>query len=116
MNLEYLQRQLTLAAARDTSGEPTMIVVTWQDPAGNTLDVCPACEAAYSAAGTWPRTEYGEYCSVSHGKHQGECQVHSAIKPPPLPACTLPPAGWTCSRPAGHDGPCAASPAEGQGT
>lgn len=24
--------------------------------------------------------------------------------------CTIPPAGWTCSRRAGHDGPCAASP------
>jgi hypothetical protein len=24
--------------------------------------------------------------------------------------CTVPPAGWKCSRPAGHDGPCAASP------
>jgi len=25
--------------------------------------------------------------------------------------CTLPPAGWSCSRPRGHEGPCAASPA-----
>lgn len=25
-----------------------------------------------------------------------------------LPACTRPPEGWSCSRPAGHDGPCAA--------
>jgi hypothetical protein len=25
--------------------------------------------------------------------------------------CTRPPAGWTCSRPEGHDGPCAALPA-----
>lgn len=24
--------------------------------------------------------------------------------------CELPPAGWKCTRPSGHDGPCAASP------
>lgn len=24
--------------------------------------------------------------------------------------CTRPPGGWTCSRPEGHQGPCAASP------
>lgn len=27
--------------------------------------------------------------------------------------CLRPPLGWSCSREAGHDGPCAASPAEG---
>lgn len=27
-----------------------------------------------------------------------------------LQVCTRPPAGWTCSRMADHDGPCAASP------
>lgn len=27
-----------------------------------------------------------------------------------LPPCRVPPAGWTCSRGAGHPGPCAASP------
>lgn len=26
--------------------------------------------------------------------------------------CLVPPAGWTCSRPAGHDGPCAARPVD----
>lgn len=26
------------------------------------------------------------------------------------PECTLPPPGWKCTRPAGHDGPCAAVP------
>lgn len=26
--------------------------------------------------------------------------------------CTLPPAGWTCSRRAGHSGPCAANPVD----
>lgn len=27
--------------------------------------------------------------------------------------CTRPPAGWTCSRAAGHEGPCAAEPTPG---
>lgn len=27
-----------------------------------------------------------------------------------VPVCTVPPAGWTCSRAPGHDGPCAARP------
>jgi hypothetical protein len=26
----------------------------------------------------------------------------------PAERCTRPPSGWECSRPAGHDGPCAA--------
>lgn len=26
--------------------------------------------------------------------------------------CTVPPAGWICSRSKGHEGPCAASPIE----
>lgn len=32
-----------------------------------------------------------------------------------MPHCTRPPRGWTCSREAGHDGPCAASPTTGIG-
>lgn len=27
--------------------------------------------------------------------------------------CVVPPAGWACSREAGHDGPCAAVPVKG---
>lgn len=27
-------------------------------------------------------------------------------------ACTVPPAGWACTRAPGHDGPCAAIPAQ----
>ena len=30
------------------------------------------------------------------------------------PLCTLPPDGWECSRPKGHDGPCAATPILGE--
>ncbi|MDB4996732.1 MAG: hypothetical protein JWM74_4164 [Myxococcaceae bacterium] len=29
-------------------------------------------------------------------------------KPDPIDACQVPPEGWTCSRGAGHEGPCAA--------
>lgn len=28
--------------------------------------------------------------------------------------CRVPPVGWTCTRPAGHNGPCAASPMDGR--
>lgn len=28
----------------------------------------------------------------------------------PAPKCRVPPAGWSCSRAPGHDGPCAATP------
>lgn len=30
--------------------------------------------------------------------------------------CLAPPPGWTCTRPVGHDGPCAASPATATAT
>ncbi|HEV7301632.1 MAG TPA: hypothetical protein VGN72_19870 [Tepidisphaeraceae bacterium] len=33
--------------------------------------------------------------------------VYSSDKPD---TCRVPPPGWSCSRPAGHEGPCAASP------
>jgi hypothetical protein len=35
-----------------------------------------------------------------------------ANQPHDVPLCTRPPAGWTCSRNAGHSGPCAAIPIE----
>jgi hypothetical protein len=34
----------------------------------------------------------------------------AAPQPEYIGTCTRPPAGWTCSRGLGHDGPCAASP------
>jgi hypothetical protein len=39
-------------------------------------------------------------------------QVDAATshKVAPSEPCALPPAGWSCSRGKGHDGPCAASP------
>lgn len=33
-----------------------------------------------------------------------------ALRAPCVSPCTVPPAGWRCSRPGGHEGPCAASP------
>jgi hypothetical protein len=33
-----------------------------------------------------------------------------ALMVPCVPLCPLPPAGWHCTRAAGHDGPCAADP------
>lgn len=34
--------------------------------------------------------------------------IHPLMVKPPV--CDVPPAGWTCSREPGHDGPCAARP------
>lgn len=40
-------------------------------------------------------------------------RVHEFLKETEVKdTCTVPPKGWTCSRPAGHEGPCAASPVE----
>lgn len=50
-----------------------MKVITYQSPRGGTINVTPRQEAAYRAAGTWPRDRFGEeYCSVSHGLHVGQ--------------------------------------------
>lgn len=38
--------------------------------------------------------------------------VSGTAEEPAHEACTKPPPGWVCSRDAGHDGPCAASPIE----
>lgn len=38
-------------------------------------------------------------------------ETREPAPPRPIGTCRLPPPGWTCSRTAGHDGPCAASPA-----
>jgi hypothetical protein len=37
-----------------------------------------------------------------------DCPPHPATPEDAARACTLPPAGWWCSRERGHDGPCAA--------
>ena len=52
-----------------------MQVITWQAPSGSTLSICPGCERAL--AGRWPKDHSGqEYCQVSHGLHDGICEVH----------------------------------------
>jgi hypothetical protein len=47
------------------------------------------------------RTPQGEY---------REGMPWFAYDVPGVGACTRPPPGWSCSRGAGHEGPCAASP------
>ena len=54
-----------------------MRVVTWQSQSGETIDVCDECQRRLEAAREWPRDGCGrEYCSVSHGLHRGQCDVH----------------------------------------
>lgn len=53
-------------------------VVTWSVD-GNTIDICPACEAEMKARQVWPHDSSGrEYCQVSYGMHRGECDVHES--------------------------------------
>lgn len=50
----------------------TKTVVTYQSPNGYKTTLCSAC--ARRMANNWPRDPHGdEYCSVSVGKHFGEC-------------------------------------------
>ena len=56
-----------------------MKVVTWQAPNGQTLNICLRCEdqILLDSAAAWPRNARGEeYCQVSHGAHDGRCDVH----------------------------------------
>jgi hypothetical protein len=59
----------------------------------------------------------------SHDRTVGYCRAQRAGRNPcgcrsfaadananRTPVCSRPPEGWTCSRTAGHEGPCAASP------
>ena len=50
-------------------------VVTWSDSRGDTINVCPKCQAKNEADGTWPKNPATgqEYCQVSHGLHSGYC-------------------------------------------
>ena len=45
---------------------------------------------------------------VLHAAYQAEALIRQHHKLDGV--CTVPPPGWTCSRPPGNDGPCAASP------
>lgn len=47
------------------------------------------------------KISYNELCAA----------VHTAMRiPVGATRCERPPEGWWCSRPAGHEGPCAARP------
>lgn len=49
------------------------LVVTWQAPNGDTINVTRDAQELFDLAGVWPRNAIGqEYCTVSHGLHKGE--------------------------------------------
>lgn len=64
-------------APRDQGLENKMSkVITYQAPGGATLDMTPAQIEICERAGKWPRCKSGasvgqEYCTVSHGLHDG---------------------------------------------
>lgn len=48
-------------------------VITYQAPSGGTINLTPRQVAILKKAGNWPKDYRGqEYCSVSHGLHDGE--------------------------------------------
>lgn len=50
-----------------------MQVITWQAPSGATANITPAQEERMRLAGVWPKSDSGEeYCTVSHGLHDGQ--------------------------------------------
>lgn len=52
-------------------------VITYVSPRQNTIDICPACEAALKVAGEWPRDWDGqEFCTVGNGLHMGFCSLN----------------------------------------
>ena len=58
---------------RKLAKEAEMKVVTYQAPNGETIDLSQAQVAMLERGGKWPRTSRGEeFCSVSHGLHEGE--------------------------------------------
>ena len=57
---------------RKMAKEAEMRVVTYQAPNGETIDLSQAQVAMLERAQKWPRNNRGEeYCSVSHGLHEG---------------------------------------------
>lgn len=53
-------------------------------------------------------------CMVDHGGRHCTCPGFNGNPPTPekKERCTIPPAGWYCTRPKGHEGPCAAAQKE----
>ena len=63
-----------MTTATKTTHDPK--VITWQSPGGDTISICPTCQAKLEADGTWPKDWAGrEYCRVSHGLHVGHCEI-----------------------------------------
>lgn len=53
-----------------------MIVVTWESPMEQRLNVCPNCERELRAKHEWPKDSRGEeYCQVYIGAHDGTCDI-----------------------------------------
>jgi hypothetical protein len=52
-----------------------------------------------------------EAFDLKHERERSENLIRAIFDEPQK--CTIPPAGWRCTLEAGHDGPCAAWPAEG---
>ena len=53
-----------------------MKVVTYQDDRGGNINICLKCETKLKEAHEWPKNSVGqEYCTVSHGLHEGECDL-----------------------------------------
>lgn len=52
-----------------------MDCITYQSPTGATLNICTECEKRLDGQ-PWPKDNTGqEYCTVSHGLHQGVCDL-----------------------------------------
>ena len=57
---------------RKMAKETDMKVITYQAPNGETIDLTSAQVEMLERAQKWPRNSRGEeYCSVSHGLHEG---------------------------------------------
>lgn len=68
------ERKAAAARANGAKGGRPRKVTTWQASNGQTIDICRQCEK--SLADNWPRNSRGEeFCSVSHGLHNGSCQI-----------------------------------------
>ena len=61
------------AGLRKMAKEAEMKVITYQAPNGETIDLSTGQVEMLERAQKWPRNSRGEeYCSVSHGLHEGE--------------------------------------------
>jgi hypothetical protein len=53
-------------------------VITYQDDAGRTIDICVDCKREFQADDVWPHNRNGQqFASVSRGQHTASCDTHS---------------------------------------